>query len=67
MKDNKIDVEATTNLAKTKLVDEARVKKAHEIAQKCADQTDADRCVAATKIFACCHDVIRSLGISFQE
>lgn len=67
-KNNKIDVEATTKLAKIKLCgDEFKVQKANEVAKKCADVTDPDRCEAASKIFHCSHDAVKSLGITFDN
>lgn len=56
-----------TKTAKTHFDDGAKVEKIIEVAKKCTDITDADRCEAATKIMECSRDVVKSLGIAFDD
>lgn len=68
MKNNRLDVEGSTNVASMIFDgDAAKIKAASEVGKECADVTDADRCEAAFKIFECCHTVSISKGLNFEE
>lgn len=57
---------AAVELAKTALGDnDPRVASAKAVAEDCAGITDADRCEAAAKIFACSIEAGKKHGFDF--
>lgn len=68
MKDNKANEEGAAAIAKLAFDgDAAKIQTARDLAQACADVTDADRCEAAFKIFECGHNAVKAKGTTFED
>lgn len=68
MKNNRVDIEGTVSVAAMAFDGDAtKVQVARDLANDCANITDADRCEAAEKICACGREAAKSRGLKFKD
>lgn len=68
MKNNKVDVDGTVSVATMAFEgDTVKVQTARDLANACISETDADRCEAAAKIFACGRNAAKDRGLTFDD
>lgn len=67
MTDNKLNVDVAVSMAAMKFDgDDTKTQIVQDSCNECANETDADRCEAASKICNCIHNAAKSRGLSFD-